>query len=138
VSFRILLQSKFWNWIFIFSVVGSLLFFMCLTFLYHGITVAPSFANFFYNQPIVKPPQSRMPLSLDNYWVYIYLLKSLSIWLTTLIVTVVCLLPYLIVNSLGSTNLLNRNLGRLLKSRKTVYENDGYEPDDDSVVNIRL
>lgn len=138
VTFRILIQSKFWNWIFIFSTVGSLLFFMSLTLLYHGITVAPGLANLFYDTPIIEPPQSTMPLSLDNYWVYYHLLKSPSIWLTTLVVTIVCLLPFVVVTALGSKDIFKRKLGFNHFSSKSDYVNTGFESDGDSIINIRL
>lgn len=139
VSFRLLAQSRFWNWILVGGVAASLLFFLFFTMTYHGVTVSTSLANFFYDQPIINPPESKMPLSLDMYWVIFYLLKSPAIWLTTLLALVVCLFPYLTVQAMKNAgfgaNILNRKSKR--SDSKIEFDNYGFD-DGDSYVNIRL
>ena len=134
VSIRILVQSHFWNWFLVGGIAASLLFFLCFTMGYHGITVAPSLANFFYEQPIPNPPEPTMPMSLDLYWVIFYLLKSPAIWLTTVLALVLCLLPYVVVQVFKNCSLADR---KPFSNSKVEFDNYGFE-DGESIVNIRL
>lgn len=139
MSFRILAQSRFWNWILISGVAASLLFFLFFTLTYHGATVAPTLANFFLDQQITKPPESTIPMSIDLHWVIFYLLKSPAIWLTTLLALVICLIPYLTVQVVKNSGLVSIIFSKKLKrsDSKIEFDNFGFN-DDESIVNIRL
>ena len=139
VSFRILAQSRFWNWILVFGVAASLLFFLFFTMTYHGATVAPSVANLVYDQPITKPPASTIPMSTDLYWVIFYLLKSPAIWLTTVLALVICLLPYLTVQVVKNSGLVAKIFSKKLNrsDSKVEFDNFGFAAGV-SIVNIRL
>ena len=140
VSFRILAQSHFWNWILVGGVFASLLFFLGFTLTYHGITVSPTIASLFYEQAIDASLTYPMPMSLEMYWIIFYLLKSPAVWLTTALALVLCLLPYLIVQVLKNSGLFVRiqkygNHGH--RDSKVEFDNYGFD-DAGSIVNIRL
>ncbi len=134
VNIRILIQSHFWNWFLAGGIATSLLFFLFFTMVYHGITVAPSVANLFYEQAITTPPEPTMPMSVDLYWIIFFLLKSPAIWLTTIVALVLCLLPYTLVQVFKNCALAER---KIFSNSKVEFDNDGFE-DGESIVNIRL
>ena len=98
-NFRLLLQSRFWNGFFIFSVFASIIFYLCFTLAYQGILADPGFANLFL-EPNAPTDIGKLPLSYESYRVVFHVMASPSFWFVTLLTLVVSLVPDMTIAAL--------------------------------------
>lgn len=77
VSFRILAHSRFWNILLLLTIFFSLIMLLCFNLIYHSFSEALNAPN-------------------SMYQIIFHVLGSPNVWLTTLLCTVLGLLPYML------------------------------------------
>eukprot|EP00095_Tigriopus_kingsejongensis_P008902 maker-scaffold1538_size36768-snap-gene-0.8 protein:Tk08902 transcript:maker-scaffold1538_size36768-snap-gene-0.8-mRNA-1 annotation:"hypothetical protein DAPPUDRAFT_315465" len=99
-SIRILMESRYWNWIFIASILLSVAAYYLLTVMTQ-LVVYPSFlANLAMDQSIADPI-GPLPLNLDQYQGIVHLGSALDTWLLMLLLGVSTVLPILVTSAVA-------------------------------------
>lgn len=109
VNLRLLLQARSWNWFLVMSVAFSLMFFLCFTLAFHATRVIRGFANLFLEDPVDKNG-GNVPMDFGLYRVIFHLISSPGIWMTTLLVIVVSLLPYVVVQAVPQLTMVVKDI----------------------------
>jgi len=92
VNLKLLFQSRSWNAPLIISIMFSIVAYIGLTLAYDAVRINTGILNFFgggYNTTVMPTT----PLDPDVTWVYFNVLEHPSVWLFTLLILVVTLLP---------------------------------------------
>lgn len=92
VNLKLLFHARSWNWPLISSIVFSLLVYIGVNFLYHSLRVSSSIMNLIGYDYDTEIMQS-VPVNLEMFQVYYHVLSTPGVWLFTLLVVVVALIP---------------------------------------------
>ena len=84
VSFRLLAHSRYWNVLLLLSIFLSLVALLCFNLTFHSL-----------HDPFNVPN--------EMYQVIFHVLSSPSVWLSTLLCTCLCLLPYILIEYVNTT-----------------------------------
>ena len=79
VSFRLLVHSRYWNVLLLLSIFVSLFALLCFNLTYHSL------------------------IHFEMYKVIFHVLSSPTVWLSTLLCTCLCLLPYILIEYVNTT-----------------------------------
>jgi len=96
VNLKLWFQSRSWNAPLIFGILISVVSFMGITLAYDTARINVGILNFFgdnYNSTIMPT----VPIDSDVTWVYYHVLSSPTVWLYTLLILVVALLPDVVI-----------------------------------------
>lgn len=124
-NFRLLLQSRFWNGFFIFSIFGSMIFYLAFTLAYQGILADPGFANIFLD-PNGPTDVGKLPLSYESYWVVYHVMASPSFWFMTLLTLVIALVPDMSIAALRKSKKYLQRYWWDLQRSKARRKNSSY------------
>lgn len=124
-NIRIILQSRFWNGLFIGSVVLSFVMFLALTFFFHELRAVPGFANIFLD-PNVPSDMGKVPISYELYGVIVHVLSSPGVWLMTVWIVITALIPDLLIAGLRkSWKHFGKRMQRFRRSFRSQAPNRG-------------
>ncbi len=102
VNLKLLILSRHWDPLFVSSVVLSVLAFFGVTLAYHAVRLQPGFANWLLDADF-PDDFGPIPASFETFWVAFHALSSWGIWLVSLLILVVCLVPDMAVQALRKT-----------------------------------
>lgn len=98
-TLKILIYARHWNWIFLASIAISFAAFVTITLLWHMLRLPPSGVINLFNGDLEIPNGfiNTVPVSIEMFWVYIKVLSSPAVWMVTVLVVVLSLLPDLTI-----------------------------------------
>eukprot|EP00092_Neocalanus_flemingeri_P006019 GFUD01006485.1.p1 GENE.GFUD01006485.1~~GFUD01006485.1.p1 ORF type:complete len:1188 (+),score=195.19 GFUD01006485.1:192-3755(+) len=124
VNLKLLFQSRSWNAQLILGIVVSVAGYVALTFAYDALRINVGIFNFFggdYNSTIMPT----FPVDPDRVRVYFHVLASPGVWLNTLLVLVVALLPDVVIRVFRKHWAVIIKESKLIKKRLQTKMNRG-------------
>ena len=114
-----MLQSRYWNAFFVVSVILSLVLFLAMTFLVHSLRTKAWFYNLFAENDVLDDG-NKYPVAAEMFGVIYHVLRSPGMWLTTVLIVVVSLVPDLAIFAVRkSSKAFGRKMQKFRKSYRS-------------------